>query len=1302
MKFPSSLIYLVLIYIMGTFTIATLNAQGCRDSLKRFQVFEYFKQQVKADVYLVQDTQTNTMSESVWRLTWRGNIYFSHSPERAAGVAILFRPKFSFDFLEYREVVPGRALYMKCSINGKYIHILNVYAPSKDSQRTTFFTTVDNFLQTLYNKGDNWYIAGDFNCTLYPLTDRTSSYEHHPGSAKILNTTIQSLELVDIHHIFLEGKKCFTWCNKAGSASRLDRLYIPIHLYSTIVSIKSVNCHLSDHQCLKIDAQNTTANHKKSYWKLNVSVLDNPEYHTMIYNLWENWKKQKSTFTDLRLWWESAKIRIKQATQSFCSMLHSNIKKEKIRLTALLADLEQKISRKAENSVIQHHNNIKQQLNDLYKRELQVHLTTTQSQYMNESDSCTKYFFDLATVKKKKNNIHHLKTEEGVLLTDPQQIRHHIQTFYTSLYSPEEVDQKAIETLCGFVNPIPSFLAEALEEPISLDEIKKSIKDQNNNKTPGIDGIPADFYKVFAELLAEDLLEVFSFCTTNKTLPISSRRAIITLLPKSGDLGFIKNWRPVSILCSDYKIYSRLVLNRLKPYLSHIIHSDQTYAIPTRNIHHNLHLLRDAISFSNISDTPLALISIDQMKAFDRINHVFLFQLLQAYKFGPYFQTLIQIAYAEPHFLMKINNFLSQPTPFRRGLRQGCSLSAALYTLALEPFLNSIRAEPQITGISLHNAELKTTAYADDITLLVTSDSSWEHIKSKISLYEAASNAKINYEKTRGLWCGSWKGKKSSPLNITWSNTHIKLLGILLGNEDTTLLNYSNVLQKINDILNVWKPIVGSLSYRGRILIINQLCASQLWHRFCVINPPKNLLSELKKTFLNFFWQGNHWVRGDLLTLPLEEGGQGLIDLQARLFDFRLSFLRDFFSNLSDPAHGCFIMTQILLRTIHQLHYDFQLFTLSSEFSLPKSKYLDMFYCYYFKKPFKTHYSLQRDRSNLQISQILEENILYNTDVNIASLQLHPTIFINAGITKIIDLLSNNMSFLSAPLFQQKMKMGSLRIATKVLEKLIKLLPASWQQKLDGLVNNPESGINDASAPDVTVIHIDTQSLFPLAFYKKRGFYSWFVRTSIPENVSFSIKWGVGDINTSSDLIDYNFFVNTYARPNIKKHSDIQWRFLLQAFFPAHKLHSLGFSDSPLCLFCGELENYIHVFMDCPRLYSLFRILQLHIKKILKIEVPATWWIYGPPYVKTAKKPKIINWLQITAKTAIWTTRAKKMQQTSPTDAYGVYKGLLLNRLITEYHSSKIHNKTSTFKRYWQHNTFFYINHLDEVIIREH
>ncbi|KAK3518261.1 hypothetical protein QTP70_035198, partial [Hemibagrus guttatus] len=119
-------------------------------------------------------------------------------------------------------------------------------------------------------------------------------------------------------------------------------------------------------------------------------------------------------------------------------------------------------------------------------------------------------------------------------------------------------------------------------------------------KAPGIDGLPVEFYKFFWKELGEDLLEVLKESCRESCLPLSSRRAVITLLPKKGDLQDIQNWCPVSLLCTDYKLMSKALANRLRDIMDSVIQTDQTYCVPNRSIIDNVSLIQDILDVSRL------------------------------------------------------------------------------------------------------------------------------------------------------------------------------------------------------------------------------------------------------------------------------------------------------------------------------------------------------------------------------------------------------------------------------------------------------------------------------------------------------------------------------------------------------------------------------------------------------------------------------------------------------------------------------------------------------------------------------
>ncbi|KAI3359178.1 hypothetical protein L3Q82_002606 [Scortum barcoo] len=131
---------------------------------------------------------------------------------------------------------------------------------------------------------------------------------------------------------------------------------------------------------------------------------------------------------------------------------------------------------------------------------------------------------------------------------------------------------------------------------LTLDELHVALTSLANGKAPGIDGIPVDFYKAFWMVVGEDMLEVFQESFRSGFLPLSCRRAVITLLPKKGDLQDPEELETgLFALHGDYKV----------------------------------------LDVSGSLGIGTGLISIDQEKAFDRVEHQYMWKTLAAFGFSP-------------------------------------------------------------------------------------------------------------------------------------------------------------------------------------------------------------------------------------------------------------------------------------------------------------------------------------------------------------------------------------------------------------------------------------------------------------------------------------------------------------------------------------------------------------------------------------------------------------------------------------------------------------------------------------------
>ena len=134
-------------------------------------------------------------------------------------------------------------------------------------------------------------------------------------------------------------------------------------------------------------------------------------------------------------------------------------------------------------------------------------------------------------------------------------------------------------------------------------------------------------------------MHVIEYILENDTLSKSQYNAIITLLYKKGNREDISNWRPISLLNTDYKIITKLLAERLKLFLPKLAHSDQKGFISGRNISDANRLVQDIIEYSDRNQLNSAVIFLDYKKAFDRVEWEWTIRCLQKFNFGQKFQS---------------------------------------------------------------------------------------------------------------------------------------------------------------------------------------------------------------------------------------------------------------------------------------------------------------------------------------------------------------------------------------------------------------------------------------------------------------------------------------------------------------------------------------------------------------------------------------------------------------------------------------------------------------------------------------
>ena len=357
-----------------------------------------------------------------------------------------------------------------------------------------------------------------------------------------------------------------------------------------------------------------------------------------------------------------------------------------------------------------------------------------------------------------------------------------------------------------------------------------------------------------------------------------------------------KNYRPISLLNVDYKIATRAISGRLLGVIGSIVGYDQTCGIPGRTISENLMLMRDLIEYAVRADIPLAILSLDQEKAFDRVDWSFLQRILIKFGFGDSFHQWISLFYTNIESAVVINGWTSSVFTPSRVVRQGCPLSPLLYVLCIEVLACSITASPDIEGAPLPGGGrvFKCSGYADDTSIAATTDASMQATFAIYAQYERASGAKLNRGKSKGLWLGAWKDRQDTPFGIKWVK-ELSLLGATISAGDYSTATWEAPVAKVEKRLSSWKG--RQLTYQGKATVINSLALSQIWHLCHIFTIPEWAKKRITKATWVFFWSGRRdLVARRTVCLPKGQGGFGVIDFDLKAKAFAIQWIRRYFA----------------------------------------------------------------------------------------------------------------------------------------------------------------------------------------------------------------------------------------------------------------------------------------------------------------------------------------------------------------------------------------------------------------------
>ena len=649
----------------------------------------------KYDLILLQDVHWDKRTLDLVIDEWGYKLVCSPFTTNSRGTAILFNNTFEFQLGTCKQDPNGNFTLAEITLHTDIaIVIRSIYGPNQDDPQ--FIQTLTEVIEEFDNP--NILLGGDWNCTRSHQLDNINYIaQNNKKMVLAIDTMCNKLSLVDPWRINHPTQKRFTWLQGlSNKQARLDYYLCNEELMSITKNFDIKTKYRSDHAPITCTMVLGTKNRGPGIWKLNNSLLKDTEFIKMV-------KTEIKVFKSIyaatpynpdyvgsishglelmispTLFWETLLVILRGAIIRYSKRKKKHRDQMTIQLESRIKALDQKVSLgTASKEELIRLGELNSDLIEGRKENLRGAYVHSRADWLEFGEKPNKYFLNLENRNRINKNISEIKLEDETTITNQQDILIKVKEFYESLYQKQnpQILENALE------NPelTPEILTprekELLEEPITKSELDLALKNMKNNKSPGLDGYSPEFFKMFLPQLGNYFLDCINYCFKHNHLTTSQTQGLITCLPKSGKArNLLKNWRPISLLNTSYKIISSCITNRLRPILCRIISPEQKGFLENRSIADCTRLMYDVIFECQIKEINGIILLIDFEKAFDSLSWDYIRECLTNLNFGENFIKWVSLFQLDSNSRIILNGHLSAPFFLKRGCRQGDPIS---------------------------------------------------------------------------------------------------------------------------------------------------------------------------------------------------------------------------------------------------------------------------------------------------------------------------------------------------------------------------------------------------------------------------------------------------------------------------------------------------------------------------------------------------------------------------------------------------------------------------------------------------